>query len=123
MTQIQNTPTMGLKRKVWVIGLVGSLLLVGCANNYQELMNEGDEHLSQGRFDDAILSYEAAFQETENATEILESSTKLMEVYGNLGQFSTGSNAMQRGGIIFRYCLVRGMPGYCHFPEEMKEWP
>jgi hypothetical protein len=74
------------QQNLWVIVLVGILILGGCTpSRYQERINEGDEHYSQGRSDDAILSYEAAFQETENATEILESSTKLMEVYGNLG--------------------------------------
>ncbi len=114
---------MGLKRKVWVIGLVGLLLLGGCTASYQELMNEGEEHHSQGRYNDAILSYEAAFQETKDSNDILESSTRLKEVYFSLGRPSAGSNAMQRGMIISLYCFKLGMFGYCHFPEELKQWP
>jgi hypothetical protein len=123
MTQIGNTPAMGLKRKVWVIGLVGSLLLVGCANNYQELMNEGDEHLSQGRSDDAILSYEGAFQETEISSEILESSNSLADVYRSLGRISDKEKALRRGLNIAGYCAVWASGRGCHFPEKMKEWP
>ena len=123
MTQIGNTPAMGLKRKVWVIGLVGLLFLGGCTTRYQELMNEGDEHYSQGRSDDAILSYEAAFQETDDSVEILESSGKLEKVYRIQGRAFDYLKALQRGLNIFNYCLERGMIGFCRFPEEMKEWP
>ncbi len=107
-----------------MIGLVGIMLLVGCTTRYQELMNEGDEHQSQGRSDDAILSYEAAFQETAYTAKIVASSGKLEKVYKSLGRTSDYAKASVRGGIIFRYCLVRGMHlGYCHFPEALKEWP
>jgi len=125
MTQIGNTPTVGLKRKVWVIGLVGSLLLVGCTASYQELMNEGDEHYSQGRSDDAISSYEAAFQETGNPGDIIESSTSLADVYGSLGRVSDEEKALRRGLNIAGYCAVwaSGSGRGCHFPEEMKQWP
>ncbi len=124
MTQTGSTPAMGLKRKVWVIGLVGILLLVGCTTRYQALMNEGDEHQSQGRSDDAILSYEAAFQETAYTAKIVASSGKLEKVYKSLGRTSDYAKASVRGGIIFRYFLERGMLlGYCHIPEELKQWP
>ncbi len=116
---------MGLKRKVLVIGLVGILLLVGCATRYQELMNEGEEHYSQGRSDDAILSYEAAFQETEDPGDIIESSTSLADVYGSLGRVSDEDKALRRGLNIAGYCAVwaSGSGRGCHFPEEMKQWP
>jgi len=115
---------MGLKRKVWVIGLVGILLLGGCIASYQELMNEGDEHYSQGRSDDAISSYEAAFQETEITSEILESSNSLADVYGSLGRISDKQKALWRGQEIAGYCVVvLGTGRGCRFPEEMKQWP
>jgi hypothetical protein len=124
MTQLGNTPAMGLKRKVWVIGLVGTLLLIGCTTTrYQELIGEGDEHLSQGRSNDAILSYEAAFQETQNSNEILESSTRLIKVYGSLGRDLDKAKAALRGVNISEYCRNNGMVGYCHIPEELKQWP
>ncbi len=123
MTQTGSTPAMGLKRKVWVIGLVGLLLLGGCTTRYQELMDEGDEHLSQGRRLDAILSYEAAFQETKETSEILESSSRLSEAYEALGIPTTTSvYATLRGVNIVLYCIGNGMTGYCHIPEEMKQW-
>ena len=116
---------MGFMRKVWVIGLVGLLLLVGCATRYQELMDEGEEHYSQGRSDDAISSYEAAFQETGNPGDIIESSTSLADVYGSLGRVSDEEKALRRGLNIAGYCAVwaSGSGRGCHFPEEMKQWP
>ncbi len=123
MAQIGINPTMGLKRKVWVIGLAGLLLLGGCTTSYQELMDEGEQHYSQGRSDDAILSYEAAFQETEDPGEILESSNSLADVYGSLGRISDKEKALSRGLNIAGYCAVWASGRGCHFPEEMKQWP
>ena len=123
MTQIGNTPAMGLKRKVWVIGLVGILLLGGCTTRYQELKDEGDEHYSQGCSDDAISSYEAAFQEAEITNDILESSDSLADLYGDLGRFSDREKALRRKNQIVGYCLVWVSSRVCNFPEEMKQWP
>jgi len=125
MAQIGINPTTGLKRKVWVIGLAGILLLGGCTpSRYQELITEGDEHYSQGRSDDAILSYEAAFQETKETSEILESSSRLSEAYEILGRTTINSvNATLRGVNIVAYCIRIGTDKYCDIPEELKQWP
>ena len=123
--QIGNVPAMGLKQKVWVIGLVGLVLLVGCTTRHQELMDEGEEHYRQQRYDDAIFSYTAAFQVSSDIVEIIESLSQLSVAYRVSGRPREALAAANRSLQILNYCnqagYVTGLS--CRIPEELRRWP
>ena len=130
--QIGNVPAMGLKQKVWVIGLVGLVLLVGCTTRYQELMDEGEEHYSQQRYDDAIFSYTAAFQVSSDMGqvysdigEIIESLSQLSGAYRAARRTREALLAAIRMKQILNYCNQAGYVSglNCRIPEELRRWP